>query len=99
MAVIVVGIAESSMQHTLGVANIMCSGCADTIKRELGAVDGVSGIAVDVPTGKVSFDAAPEGVPAIRSRLAAIGYPEKAAPPAAAGGLSSLIAKAKMFAR
>lgn len=98
MAVIVVGIAEPSMQHTLEVANIMCGGCADTIQRELGAVDGVSGVAVDVPTGKVSFDAASEDIPAIRSRLAAIGYPEKSAPPAAAGGLSSLIAKAKTFA-
>lgn len=87
------------MQQTIEVANIMCGGCADTIKRELGAVVGVSGVAVDVPTGKVSFDAAPEEVPAIRSRLAAIGYPEKTPPPAAAGSLSSLIAKAKTFAR
>ena len=87
------------MKHTLEVANVMCGGCADKIKRELGTVDGVSDVQVDVPTGTVSFDATTADTAPIAGRLAALGYPRKDAAPAAAGGLASLVAKARSFAR
>lgn len=88
------------MRQTLSVANIMCNGCANTITGELGLLDGVSGIDVEVASGKVSFDADPAKLDAIKVRLAALGYPEKGAVPAAGvTSLADLVAKAKTFAR
>ena len=88
------------MQQTIEVANIMCGGCASTIKRELGLLEGVSEISVDVAAGKVSFDAAGDRLDAISSRLGALGYPEKRAPAAASSeSLADIVAKAKTYAR
>ena len=88
------------MRQTLCVANIMCAGCASTVTPELGRLDGVSGIEVDVASGNVWFDADAGTLEAIRGRLAAIGYPEKAAAVGVGpGSLASLVAKAKTFAR
>jgi copper chaperone len=69
--------AENTMIQTIEVQNVMCGGCANNITKRLGALDGVTGIEVNVATGAVSFDASEDQLTAIKSSLAAWGYPEK----------------------
>lgn len=41
---------------TLTAPEIVCGGCASSIKKALGSVEGVSGISVDVATKKVTIN-------------------------------------------
>src|SRR5262249_44741879 len=77
------------MDTTFTAPGIHCLGCADTIKRALGAVPGVSGASVDVQekTITVTHD---RGTPreALAAALAQAGYPatESAMDRVAGGG-------------
>lgn len=39
--------------RTYQVVGMTCNHCASAIEREVGAIDGVTGVTVDVPTGDV----------------------------------------------
>jgi len=79
------------MKTTIEIQNLKCGGCANTITNKLTELNGVSDIAVDVETSKVSFIAkTEEAVKLVKDKLAAIGYPE-------VGENNSVVSKAKSF--
>ena len=81
------------MNRTVIVENIKCGGCAHSISRGLEALEGVSGVAVDVARGAVSFAADETAFGAAVRRLREMGYPE----PGTASGLGSAVATARSF--
>lgn len=81
------------MNWTVIVENIKCGGCARSISSGLGAIEGVSGVTVDVARGSVSFSAGDEGREAAVRRLKEMGYPQ----PGTASGLGSAVATARSF--
>jgi copper chaperone len=44
------------MSHTYEVTGMTCSHCAAAVTSELQAIEGVTGVVVDVETGKVSVE-------------------------------------------
>ncbi|TCO82748.1 copper chaperone CopZ [Plasticicumulans lactativorans] len=67
------------MEIKLEVDNIGCSSCAKAIETGLRHTPGVGTISVDVAHGIVSIQVDTEAVgPAVRQRLAELGFPEKA---------------------
>ena len=66
------------MKIEIEVQNVKCQGCASAIREGLGKNPQVRDVQVDVPTGRVTVEAA-EDVQGERSAaLKALGYPEKA---------------------
>lgn len=61
---------------TLQVDNIKCGGCAGHITRKIEAIEGVTDLSIDIPTGTVSFGAADQSVEdKVISELKRLGYP------------------------
>lgn len=76
---------------TLEILNLKCGGCANSIKKGLLTVEGVSDVTVDLETSKVTIDSADETVVSkIKEKLSAMGYPE-------VGDANTLLHKAKSF--
>ncbi|MBP8791847.1 MAG: heavy-metal-associated domain-containing protein [Lutibacter sp.] len=76
---------------TLEILNLKCGGCANSIKKGLLTVEGVSEVTVDLETSKVTIDSTDEAVVSkIKEKLSAMGYPE-------VGDANTLIHKAKSF--
>jgi copper chaperone len=48
------------MQAVFIAPDIECDGCANSIKKSLGAVDGVESVVVDVPEKKITVDFDPQ---------------------------------------
>ena len=67
-------------QHQLAVSNVKCEGCAKNISQGLGTLEGVAEVSVDVGAGSVAFAAEASTLPAVRQKLAELGYPEREAP-------------------
>jgi copper chaperone len=42
--------------RTIGVKGMSCQHCAQAVKKALEAIDGIANVAVDIETGKVTFD-------------------------------------------
>lgn len=61
---------------TYAVREIACEGCADAIKRALGALTGVTHVEVDVSAKRVSadFDESRADAASIRRRLGEAGF-------------------------
>ena len=81
------------MKHIIDVENIKCGGCANTIMKTLGKLDGVERVNVDIEQGRVSVDATGENREQLVSTLLQSGYPEKGS----AEGIKAVKAKAKSF--
>ena len=81
------------MSFSVQVENIKCGGCANTIRKKMLAIDGVSAAEVDVEQGLVSVEADQALRPAVVEALLKAGYPETGS----AEGLASLKAKATSF--
>ena len=63
-------------EKTISIPNISCGHCAMTIKRELGDLEGVAEVDVDVAAKKVRIRwNAPADWTKIRAALDEIGYP------------------------
>ena len=76
---------------TIEILNLKCGGCANTIKKGLLSVDGVSDISIDIETSKVNIDSENEVVlQAVKEKLSKMGYPE-------AGDANTIMHKAKSF--
>jgi copper chaperone len=59
------------------VANLKCGGCANTIKKSILAIDGVTNVEVDIDQSKVIVNCSLEAERNILSaKLNAMGYPE-----------------------
>ena len=81
------------MQHIIEVENIRCGGCANTIGKQLGKIDGVAGVNVDIENGRVAVEAGDDSRAELVAALLASGYPEKGS----AEGISAATAKARSF--
>ena len=61
--------------ETFTVTGMTCGHCAASVRDEVGAIDGVRGIDVDVPTGKVTVTSAqPLDVERVRAAVEEAGY-------------------------
>ena len=65
------------MQEQFQVHNVKCAGCVKAIETGLLALDGVSGVTVDIPTGQVNVTGTTLSRTALSGKLAELGYPEK----------------------
>lgn len=81
------------MAYQVKVENIKCGGCASTIRSKLEAIEGVSGVDVQVEEGIVSIEAAEDTREAVTARLHSLGYPESGT----AEGIAAATAMAKSF--
>ncbi|MEU7139437.1 heavy metal-associated domain-containing protein [Nocardia sp. NPDC046473] len=43
---------------TVTVTGMTCGGCANRVRDGIGRIDGVDGVTVDLPTGRVTVEAA-----------------------------------------
>jgi len=76
---------------TLEILNLKCGGCANSIKKGILAIDGITEVSVDLQTSKVTIDSEADAVLInVKSKLASMGYPE-------VGDANTIIHKAKSF--
>ena len=76
---------------TIQIENLKCGGCANTIKKGMLAIDGITTIDIDIEKSEVVFDSEESTiVKAAREKLAKMGYPE-------VGTSNSTLQKAKSF--
>ena len=76
---------------TLEILNLKCGGCANTIKKGVLAIDGVTEVSINLETSKVTVNSTVDSVlKNVKSKLAAMGYPE-------VGDANTIIHKAKSF--
>ena len=81
------------MASTLQVENSKCGGCANTIRKRLLEIEGVSDVTVKVEEGEVEVAADESLRPQLVETLTSSGYPETGS----VEGLSSVKAKATSF--
>ena len=81
------------MNWNVEVENIKCGGCARSIEKGIGAIEGVQAVRVDVEAGRVAVEGAEALRPAVVTRLRELGYPESGS----VDGLGAAAAKAKSF--
>lgn len=75
------------------IENLKCGGCARSILKRLGAVPGVTEVAVDEEKQSVTFVGEAEVRPRVVQELLSLGYPERGT----LEGLSAGVANAKSF--
>ncbi len=81
------------MAYSIEVENIKCGGCANSIRKRLLEIDGVTEVAVDIEAGVVTVSA-PEAVrDTLVATLEKLGYPQRGS----VAGLKAAGAKAKSF--
>ncbi len=81
------------MAITVQVENIKCGGCANTIRKRLLEIEGVSEVTIKVEEGEVEVEADESLRPQLVEILSRSGYPETGS----VEGLSSVKAKATSF--
>ena len=63
------------IETTYTVTGMTCGHCATSVREEVGAIDGVTDVAVDVPTGKVTVTSDQRiGSDAVRAAVEEAGY-------------------------
>lgn len=79
------------MTTSIEIVNLKCEGCANSIKKGVQAIIGVSNVAVNLETNivKVATDKE-ETLTKVKQKLASMGYPE-------VGSANTIIHKAKSF--
>jgi len=76
---------------TIEILNLKCGGCANTIKKGIISIEGVSEVSVDIEASKVSVNADNEAIIlSVKEKLAKMGYPEM-------GDANTVLHKAKSF--
>ena len=76
---------------TIEILNLKCGGCANTIKKGIVSIEGVSEVTVDLETSKVTVDTDDQPVIlSIKKKLSKMGYPE-------IGDANTMLHKAKSF--
>lgn len=79
------------MTTTIYIQNLKCGGCANTVTKNVSAVEGIANVNVRVDESSVTFDYHEETkVNEVKELLKKIGYPE-------VGDENSLGTKAKSF--
>lgn len=75
------------MSTTYLVSGMTCGHCAAAVTEELSALEGVTGVSVDLGAGRVSVDSAsPLALEAVRAAVAEAGYQLESVAPAPAAG-------------
>lgn len=78
------------MKEIIIIDNLKCGGCANTVKKRLEKMDGVSNVNVMLETSTVEVEKASEvSREAIIAKLSKLGYPEI--------GTTNLMQKAKSY--
>ncbi len=76
---------------TLEIVNLKCGGCANTLKKGLLELDGISDVSVDLEASKVTIPTEDEQLlEKVKAKLSSMGYPE-------AGDANTLLHKAKSY--
>jgi len=76
---------------TIEILNLKCGGCANTIKKGIVSIDGISEVSVDLETSKVTVDSDNDSVIlSVKEKLSKMGYPE-------IGDANTMLHKAKSF--
>lgn len=76
---------------TLEILNLKCGGCANSIKKGILTIEGVSEVTVDLDTSKVSINSEDINViEKVKEKLSSMGYPE-------VGDANTILHKAKSF--
>lgn len=76
---------------TIEILNLKCGGCANTIKKGIASIEGISEVTVDLDTSKVTVDTDNESVIlSVKKKLSKMGYPEM-------GDANTMLHKAKSF--
>lgn len=79
------------MNTKIYIQNLKCGGCANTVTKNLVALDGIENVAVNVEESSVSFDFnTEENLELVKNTLYRLGYPED-------GEANPLTAKAKSY--
>ncbi|SDX78103.1 Copper chaperone CopZ [Lutibacter oricola] len=79
------------MKQNIEIVNLKCGGCANSIKKGILGIDGVSVVDVDLETSKVLVEIDNEAVlEVVKQKLSSMGYPE-------VGDANTVIHKAKSF--
>jgi copper chaperone len=81
------------MLQTIGVDNLKCGGCANTITKSLEKIAGVGNVKVDIDKGLVSFDGEASLYPSVAQTLDRLGYPAHGS----ASGLRGAVEVAKSY--
>ena len=76
---------------TLEILNLKCGGCANSIKKRILTIEGVTEVSVDLESSKVMINSSDEDiVNNVKEKLSSMGYPE-------VGDANTLVHKAKSF--
>ena len=76
---------------TIEILNLKCGGCANTIKKGIVSIEGISDVMVDLESSKVTVDTDDESVVlSVKKKLSKMGYPE-------IGDANTMLHKAKSF--
>jgi copper chaperone CopZ len=76
---------------TIEIMNLKCGGCANTIKKGIISIEGVSEVTVDLESSKVRVDTDDQSVIlSVKKKLSKMGYPE-------IGDANTMLHKAKSF--
>lgn len=79
------------MKTSLIIQNLKCGGCAETIKKKLFAIKGISEVKVNEEASSVEFDYETwNSFYTVKSTLKSIGYPSE-------GEVNSILTKAKSY--
>ncbi len=81
------------MQQEIMLENIKCGGCAGKIRQAMEETEGVTGVDVDIESGRVSFQAEAALKETLGRKLLSLGYPEIGS----IKGMRSGMAKARSF--
>ncbi len=76
---------------TIEILNLKCGGCANTIKKGIVSIKGISDVTIDMESSKVTVDTDDESVIlSVKKKLSKMGYPE-------IGDANTMLHKAKSF--
>lgn len=79
------------MKTSIYIVNLKCGGCANSIKKGLLGLDGVTAVSIDLDQSIVDVEARDDSVlDSVRKKLARMGYPQE-------GEANTLVHKAKSF--
>ena len=76
---------------TIEIVNLKCGGCANTVKKGVMSIEGISNVQVDLESSKVIIDTDNDAVVlSAKEKLSKMGYPE-------VGDANTMLHKAKSF--
>ena len=79
------------MEATIYIQNLKCGGCANTIKKNVTAIENITNVKVNVEESSVTFNYETEAnLAEVKNKLQSLGYPED-------GEANSLGSKAKSY--